>query len=111
MTDRQDVWRVSIANWVLRDESTSNRLTFPRGLVLGVGESITVVTGCSGPPAAILWCSDMPVWSNGGDTVIVSDTLGNAVIWYPSEGEQFHEQRKSVGEIWDLIRQLYSEAG
>ena len=80
--------RVSIANWVLRDESTSNRLTFPRGLVLGVGESVTVVTGCSGPPDAILWCSDMPVWSNAGDTVIVSDTLGNAVIWYTYTGTE-----------------------
>ena len=75
--------RVSIANWVLRDESSSNRLTFPSGTVLAVGESVTVVTGCEGGPAdAIYWCSDTPVWSNGGDTAIVSDTLGNAVIWY-----------------------------
>jgi endonuclease YncB( thermonuclease family) len=75
--------RVSIANWVLRDESSSNRLTFPSGTVLAVGESVTVVTGCDGGPAdAIYWCSDTPVWSNGGDTAIVSDTLGNAVIWY-----------------------------
>lgn len=74
---------VSIANWVLRDESSSNRLTFPAGTTLGIGESITVVTGCTGGPAgAILWCSDTPVWSNDGDTVIVSDSLGNAVIWY-----------------------------
>lgn len=80
--------RVSIANWVLRDESTTNRLTFPGGLVLGVGESVTIVTGCSGPQDAILWCSDTPVWSNGGDTVIVSDTLGNAVIWYTYTGTE-----------------------
>lgn len=75
--------RVSIAGWVLRDESSSNRLTFPSGIVLAVGESATVVTGCEGGPAdAIHWCSDTPVWSNGGDTAIVLDTLGNAVIWY-----------------------------
>ena len=75
--------RVSIANWVLRDESSSNRLTFPSGTVLGVGESVTVVTGCTGGPSdAIHWCSDTPVWSNDGDTVIVTDSLGNAVIWY-----------------------------
>lgn len=75
--------RVSIANWVLRDESSTNRLTFPAGTTLGVGESLTIVTGCSGgPPGSILWCSDTPVWSNDGDTVIVNDSLGNAVIWY-----------------------------
>lgn len=75
--------RVAIGNWVLRDESSSNRLTFPSGTVLAVGASITVVTGCGdGGADTIYWCRDTPVWSNGGDTVIVSDTLGNAVIWY-----------------------------
>jgi endonuclease YncB( thermonuclease family) len=79
--------RVSIAGWVLRDESSSNRLTFPSGTVLAPGDTVTVVTGCDGgPPDAIYWCSDTPIWSNGGDTVIVSDTLGNAVIWYSYEG-------------------------
>lgn len=75
--------RVAISNWVLRDESSSNRLTFPSGTVLAVGDSVTVVTGCGENTAnTIFWCRDIPVWSNGGDTVIVSDSLGNAVIWY-----------------------------
>ncbi len=79
--------RVSIAGWVLRDESSSNRFTFAGGTVLAVGESITVVTGCDGGPSnSVYWCSDTPVWSNGGDTVIVNDTLGNAVIWYSYSG-------------------------
>jgi endonuclease YncB( thermonuclease family) len=79
--------RVSIAGWVLRDESSTNRLTFPRGTVLAVGDTVTVVTGCDGGPSnAIHWCSDTPVWSNDGDTAIVSDTLGNAVIWYTYSG-------------------------
>lgn len=74
---------VSIAGWTLRDESSSNRYTFEAGQVLDLGESITVVTGCSGGPAgAVHWCSDQAVWSNGGDTAIVLDTLGNAVVWY-----------------------------
>jgi endonuclease YncB( thermonuclease family) len=80
--------RVSISGWVLRDESSTNRLTFPSGTVLAVGESITVVTGCEGGPAnAIRWCSDTPVWSNDGDTAIVLDTLGNAVIWFTYTGD------------------------
>jgi hypothetical protein len=75
--------RVSISGWVLRDESSRNRLTLPPDTVLAPGESVTIVTGCSGGPAdAIHWCHDGAVWSNQGDTVIVSDTLGNAVIWY-----------------------------
>ncbi len=79
--------RVAISGWILRDESSSNRLAFPDGTVLAPGESVTVITGCEGGPAnAIRWCSDTPVWSNGGDTVIVSDTLGNAVIWYTYDG-------------------------
>ena len=79
--------RVAISGWVLRDESSSNRLTFPSGIVLAPGDTVTVVTGCDGgPPDAIYWCNDSPVWSNGGDTAIVSDTLGNAVIWYTYDG-------------------------
>ncbi|MFV2000104.1 MAG: lamin tail domain-containing protein [Acidimicrobiia bacterium] len=81
--------RVSFAGWTVRDESSTNRLTFPNGTLLAPGESVTVVTGCEGGPAdSIQWCSDTPVWSNGGDTVIVSDTHGNAVIWftYPGNG-------------------------
>ena len=71
---------------MLRDESSSNRLTFP-GLTLEVGDSVTVVTGCNGgPEGAINWCSDTPIWSNGGDTAILSDSLGNAVVWYTYSG-------------------------
>ena len=74
---------VSIAGWTMRDESTSNRYTFGAGIILDPGEAITVVTGCDGgPPGAVHWCSDQAVWSNNGDTAIVSDTLGNAVVWY-----------------------------
>lgn len=80
--------RVSISGWVLRDESSRNRMTFPANTVLAPGDSVTVVTGCDGGPAnAILWCNDGAVWSNQGDTVIVTDTLGNTVIWYAYMGK------------------------
>lgn len=79
--------RVSLSGWVLRDESSINRLTFPSGTVLAPGDSVTVITGCDGgPPDAIRWCNDGAIWSNDGDTVIVSDTLGNAVIRYAYTG-------------------------
>ena len=79
---------MSLSGWVLRDESSRNRLTFPSGTVLAPGDTVTVITGCAGGTvSAIHWCNDGAVWSNGGDTVIVSDTLGNAVIWYTYTGE------------------------
>ena len=74
---------VEISGWILRDESTSNRFSYPANTILDPGESITVVTGCDGgPPGALHWCSAQAVWSNGGDTAIITDTLGNAVVWY-----------------------------
>jgi len=82
--------RVSLSGWVLRDESSTNRFTFPTNTVLAPGDSIIIVTACSGgPDGSLHWCSDTPVWNNDGDTVIVSDTLGNAVIWHaysPTDG-------------------------
>lgn len=80
--------RVSLSGWTLRDESSRHRLTFPAGILLAPGDEITIVTGCQGGPVdAIHWCSDSAVWSNQGDTVIVSDTLGNAVIWRTYTGD------------------------
>lgn len=79
--------RVSLSGWTLRDESSRHRLTLPAGIVLAPGDEVTIVTGCEGGPAnSIHWCSDSAVWSNRGDTVIVSDTLGNAVIRYTYAG-------------------------
>lgn len=74
---------VEISGWTLRDESTSNRFTFPASTILDPGQAITVVTGCDGgPTGALHWCAAQAVWSNGGDTAIIMDTLGNAVVWY-----------------------------
>lgn len=80
--------RVSVGGWTVRDESTSNRFTIPSNTVLAPGDTLTIITGCEGgPEGAVHWCSDQPVWSNTGDTVIVTDTLGNAVIWYTYSGD------------------------
>lgn len=79
---------VNFTGWTLRDESATNRFTFPSGSVLTPGEKLTVVTGCNADAeATVAWCADAPVWSNGGDTVIVSDGLGNAIIWFTYTGD------------------------
>lgn len=62
---------VDLESWILRDESTGNRLVLP-AQELGVGMEVTVHTGCGAATATdIYWCSDNPVWSNGGDTVLI----------------------------------------
>ncbi len=80
--------KVDFTGWTLRDESSTHRFTFPKGSVISPGGALTVVTGCNADAnATIAWCSQEPVWSNDGDTVIVSDTLGNAVIWFTYAGD------------------------
>lgn len=79
--------KVPIGGWTLRDESSTNRFTFGSRLVLSPGDTVTVVTGCSGgPTGAVYWCSDQAVWSNGGDTAMLMDTLGNVVVWHTYTG-------------------------
>ncbi len=71
---------VAVSGWVIRDESSSNRFTIPSGISLNPGNVLTIVTGCgTDGGGTVHWCSDTPVWSNGGDTVVLLDTRGNAV--------------------------------
>ena len=80
---------VAIGGWTLRDESTSNRYVINGNTTLKPGEGVTIVTGCDGGPiGSAHWCSDRAVWSNDGDTAIVLDTLGNAVVWYTYHADQ-----------------------
>ncbi len=76
-----------LGGWTLRDESSSHRFRFPTGAGLESGEAVVVRTGC-GPDgrSEYHWCSDGPVWSNGGDTVLLLDDLGNVVDRYRYEG-------------------------
>lgn len=70
---------VDLEGWVLRDESTANRLRFGRDVVLAPGSSLDIVTGCSSGPGVVAWCSDGPVWNNGGDTALLLDPDGRIV--------------------------------
>jgi len=81
---------VSLAGWLVRDESSSNRLTLPAGTGINPGGTLTVVTGCgTAGSGTVYWCSDTPVWSNDGDTVILADPRGNVVhrlVYGPTDG-------------------------
>lgn len=69
---------IDLAGFVLRDESSSNRLKIPDGTSLAPEGSLEVWTGCE-PPSGIGWCSDTPIWNNGGDSALLLSPSGNVV--------------------------------
>jgi endonuclease YncB( thermonuclease family) len=79
---------VDLDGWILRDESSHNRYRFGRHTV-EPGGAVTVRSGCGSDGGdTVFWCSDAPVWSNGGDTVILQDRSGNVATSrsYPKGG-------------------------
>jgi len=77
---------IDLGGWTIRDESTANRYRFAPTALIDPGAVIRVHSGCGDDTGADLhWCSDGPVWSNGGDTIIVQDDSGTviAVARYP----------------------------
>jgi endonuclease YncB( thermonuclease family) len=71
---------VDLSNWILRDESTQNRFRFPPGFGLDPGSEVLVHSGCgSDTENDLFWCAENPVWSNGGDTVILQTADGTVV--------------------------------
>lgn len=77
-----------MSEWILRDESTQHRFEFPRGFSLGMGQSVTVHSGCgSDTTRDLFWCAGDPVWSNGGDTIILQSPTGSVVARERFPGE------------------------
>ncbi len=71
---------VDLTGWVLRDESTQHRYRFPDGFSLGPGAAVRVHSGCGADTDEdLFWCAADPVWSNGGDTIILQLSDGTAV--------------------------------
>ncbi len=68
-----------LSGWRIRDESSTHRFVFPDGSLLSAGALLTVHSGCGVDSMTDLhWCAG-PVWSNGGDTVILQAPSGNVV--------------------------------
>jgi len=71
---------LEMSGWILRDESTRHRYVFPNSVEVQPGDAVVVHTGCGDDTTVDLyWCSDEPVWSNGGDTVILQAGDGTVV--------------------------------
>jgi endonuclease YncB( thermonuclease family) len=69
---------IDLGGWMLRDESSVHRYTFPSGTVLGTGAIASVRSGCGTdePPELLYWCADGPVWTNSGDTALLLEPSG-----------------------------------
>jgi len=66
-----------MTGWVLRDESSVHRYTFPDGFMLDRGAIVTVRSGCGrDEPPDLYWCAETTVWNNSGDTVLLLDPTG-----------------------------------
>lgn len=72
---------LDLTGWLVADESSSHRYRFDE-LVLAVGASVTLFTGCGADTATDrYWCNeDSAVWNNSGDTVFLQDPQGNVVV-------------------------------
>jgi endonuclease YncB( thermonuclease family) len=58
---------VNVADWILRDESSSHRYVFPDGVTLAPDDELRIRTGCGDNRRGdLFWCADDAVWSNGG---------------------------------------------
>jgi micrococcal nuclease len=68
-----------MSGWTIKDESSSNRYTFPAGFSIAPGETVTIHSGCGDDfDTRLFWCSvDSAVWNNDGDTAFLIDAAGN----------------------------------
>ncbi len=72
---------IGLTGWTVKDESSSNRYTFPDGFGLQEGKSVKLRTGCGDDSDdELFWCrSGAAVWNNDGDTAFLLDPSGNVV--------------------------------
>jgi micrococcal nuclease len=79
---------IEMGGWTLRDESTQHRFRFPNGFALQPGEEVLIHSGCGTDVASdLFWCASDPVWSNGGDTMILQLPDGTVVARERYEGD------------------------
>ncbi|MEX0757750.1 MAG: thermonuclease family protein [Acidimicrobiia bacterium] len=69
---------LDLTDFVLRDESSVNRLRFRPGTVIGPGGRLAITSGCD-PQEGVGWCSTTPIWNNGGDSALLLAPGGTVV--------------------------------
>lgn len=79
--------QVDISGWIVRDESSQHRYRFPEGTVLAPDDQLRLRSGCGTDEGLDLyWCAEGPVWSNGGDTVLLQTPTGTVASRYKYGG-------------------------
>lgn len=70
---------VDLTGWGIKDESASNRFSFPSGFTLSPDAEVTIYSGCGeDTDTALYWCSSgSAIWNNSGDTAFITDPSGN----------------------------------
>lgn len=68
---------IDLTGWMVRDESSVHRYTFPDGFILQRDAIIAIRSGCGvDQPPDLYWCAETTVWTNSGDTVLLLDPSG-----------------------------------
>lgn len=65
ITTEQDI---DLSGYVLRDESSVNRLVLPEGTFLAAGSRLEIGSGCT---TVTDWCQETSIWNNSGDAAIL----------------------------------------
>jgi micrococcal nuclease len=74
--------RIQLNGWTISDKA-GNLYSFPAGVIINPGESMTLYTGSgSNSDTELYWGKREPVWDNDGDTVIITNHDGETVTTY-----------------------------
>jgi micrococcal nuclease len=73
---------LDFSGWILKDESSSHRYSFPTNFRLGVDGQVKIFSGCgTDTTTELFWCtSGSAIWNNTGDTAFLLDPTGNVVV-------------------------------
>jgi competence protein ComEC len=71
---------LDLSGWTVSDEAGAT-YTIPEGTTLDAGATLTLHSGSgSDTETDLYWGSGSPIWNNGGDTVIVTNSEGDEVL-------------------------------
>ena len=69
---------IDLTGFVLRDESSVNRLQLPNGTTIPSGGALEIASGCA-PRSGLGWCAHQAIWNNGGDSALLVSPGGTIV--------------------------------
>jgi competence protein ComEC len=71
---------IDLSGWTISD-AVGKTYTIPEGVVLEAGAIVMLHTGSgTDTESDLYWGASSPVWNNGGDTVVVTNSEGDVVL-------------------------------